>query len=311
MARPPSLGDCSDSRNEVEGASESSSGSSLLWFFGLSMPCIGSRPREAAFISLETQEGQASTPEEQHVHRPPDKAIPTEITVHTSTPGGVQEKRCFSRDATVYDLRCAFREVKGKQYKLLSQDGRELDNDDALSAFLEDEECADLLITKVNVCHPISLDMLNEVELPKKDSFKCEVFPCGCLDVTMGLSKFGQTDYTVMSIEDPQPGFRSPGKLEPYRLGYDYYDSLERYDIGEGRHRYRMLQDRKAELEKEFKARLPEFRHVAPQIFTNPDRIHKLRCFMDKSEFPPNRYNLFRFLNVLFDILTDKAAMLL
>lgn len=242
------------------------------------------------------------------------KAKPEQITVHTSTPGGVQEKRCFSRDATVYDLRCTFRSVKGKQYKLLSEDGRELGNTDSLAEFLEDDvegNKGNLVLTKVNVSHPIYLDMLHEITQPKKDSFKCEVFSLGFFDVTMGEGKYGSASYTCMTVEDPQTSFRTPGKLEPYRLGYDYFDVLEKYDIGEGRHRHRMLPARKIELEDEMKARLPQVCHVTPQIFMNPNRIHKLRVFLDKDEFPPTRENLYRFLNVFFDLLTDKTAMLL
>jgi len=272
------------------------------------IPCIGGRSeRPISAIQNVTSE---SIPEVV-IDVPKEKAKPTQVTVHTSTPGGVQEKRCFSRDATVYDLRCSFREVKGKQYKLLSADGRELDNGDALATFLEDAESPDLHLTKVNILHPISLDMLYEIDTPKKDSFKCEVFPFGFMEVTLGLGKYGNMMYTSVSIEDPQPCFREAGKLEPYRLGYDYFDTLESYLVGEGRHRHRMLPARKQEMEEELKVRLPAFRVLAPQIFINPDRIFKLRAFMDKDEFPPTRENLHRFMNVFFDLLTDKSAMLL
>jgi hypothetical protein len=240
---------------------------------------------------------------------PAAKADP--ITVHTATPGGVEEKNVFPRNSTVLDLRRAFRCLNGKQYKLLSKEGRELANDDSLVSYLENaDESTVLHLTKVNIQHPVDLDLVLELE-SKKDSFQCEVFPLGLFTVSMGTCKFGQRNYSGFIFEDPQKDFHKPGKLEPYRPGYDYFDTVEKYDIGEGRFRYRMSPARKAELEEQLRKRLPEFQHLSAQVFENPNRIYKLRTMMDVERFPCTRENLYCFLNVFFGILTDKATVLL
>lgn len=240
----------------------------------------------------------------------PVKASTSPITVRTTTAGGVQEASDFDRDAVVRDLRRMFRTLNGKQYKLLSSDGRELDNEDRIAAIIDSEDSTELHLTKVNVLHPVDIEMLNSIET-KKDAFQCEVFPLGVFKVAMGSTKYGGHQYSTIVIDDPQPSFHTESKLEPYRAGYDYFDTVENYTSGTGRARYRMLSGRQAELEAELTSRLPEFRVLSAQIFENPNRIYKLRSFMDPDLFPCNRENLHRFLNIFFDILTDKSSMLL
>lgn len=257
-------------------------------------PCVGSRESKGVLDANPLVANDCGPP----------------ITVRTSTPGGLQEVNDFNRDASVKDLRRSFRTLNGKPYKLLSRDGRELSNEDYIAAFIDSEESTELQLTKVNILHPVDMDTLNSLD-PKKDAFHCDVFPLGILKVSMGLGKYGNATYSTIIIDDPQSAFHTAGKLEPYRAGYDYFDTLERYEIGEGRFRFRILPERKAELEAEFKKRLPEFRLLSPQIFENPNRIYKLRSFMDKEDFLCTRENLYRFLQIFFDILTDKSAMLL
>lgn len=276
--------------------------STMSWL--IRCPCIGPRDDKGDWESLalldECDSDSGNLPKDS---RPP-------IRVYTSTLDGVQDSHVFSRDATVIDVRRLFRTLNGKQYKLLTTDGVELHMNDRLEDFLDSEDGTELRLTKVCILHPADLDTLTELE-PKKDAFQCDVFQLDILKVSIGVGKYGNQSYTKIEIEEPTIAFQKPGKLEVYKKGYDYFDSLERYEKGDGRSRYRLLPARKQELEDEFKARLPEFRELSAQIFENPNRIYKLRAMMDKDEFPCTRENLYRFLNVFFELLTDRCTMLL
>jgi len=229
------------------------------------------------------------------------------ITVNVATTGGEVEASVHPGDATVLDLKKSLQDTQGAQFKLLNVEGRELANAERLDD-LGDSTGRIVNITRVNMVHPIGLDLLKSVT-PVKDPFnqlKFNLEDRGLFSVTLGESKFGPDLYTLITICEPQEQFQRSEALRGYRCGYSYYETFEERDRGDGRIRAFVVHEE--EFTGEFRSRLPELQHLVLRVFEDPVRIFKISAFLDKSVFSSTLENLWRFLGVFFEILIDKGA---
>lgn len=230
------------------------------------------------------------------------------ITVHTATAGGEVETVSLPQEATVLDLKNSYKDVRGMMFKLIDDDGRELANSVRLQSLEGVAQALVLNVTRVNLTRAIDLEALKTME-PTLDPFNQEKFDFsdkGLFPVTIGHQRYDSELYTMVTISDPQPKFDQSEALQGYRDGYFYYETFEDRDRGDGRLRPFAVHEQ--EFITEFQTRLASLKHMQFRIFENPNRIHKISGFLDKEAFQANRENLFRFLEVFFEILIDKGA---